>query len=60
MPSYKTYCVEYTNYKGQRKLYRDKLTGSLKEYVRYDHALKIKNWFLDKGFDDVRIKEIRY
>ena len=60
MPIYKTYCIEYINYKGETKIYRDKLTGSIKEYVRYDNALKIKNWFLDKGFEEVRIKEIRY
>ena len=60
MPIYKTYCIEYINCKGETKIYRDKLTGSIKEYVRYDNALKIKNWFLDKGFEEVRIKEIRY
>lgn len=60
MPSNKTYCVEYTNYKGQTKIYRDRFTGSIKEYVKYDTALRIKNWFLDKGFEDVRVKEIKY
>lgn len=60
MPSDRTYCVEYTNYKGQSKIYRDKYTGSIKEYTRYDTALKLKNWFQDKGFENVRVKEIRY
>lgn len=56
MPSDRTYCVEYTNYKGQSKIYRDKYTGSIKEYTRYDTALKLKNWFQDKGFENVRVK----
>lgn len=60
MPSSRTYCVEYTNYKGETKIHRSKLDGAIKEYSRYDQALKLKNWFLDKGFEYVQIKEIRY
>ena len=60
MPSNRTYYIEYINWYGQKKIYRNKMTGSIKEYSRYDNALKLKNWFLDKGFEDVRIKEIKY
>lgn len=60
MNEYKTYCIEYIDFKGNRKIYRSKTSGTIKEYSRYDNALKVKNWFLDKGYEQVKIKEIYY
>jgi hypothetical protein len=55
-----TYCIEYAIYTGQKRIFKDRLCGGIKEFNSYERALKMKNWFLDKGFEDVVIKEIKY
>lgn len=53
------YIVKYVNYLGKPKVLKDKLTGSVKEFYRYESALKLKNWFQDKGFEEVRVEIYR-
>lgn len=36
------YVVKYTNYLGQTKILKDKLTGSIREFYRYEFSLRVK------------------
>ena len=56
----RSYYIEYVSYTGKVKILQDKVYGGIKEFKNYNSALKLKNWLLDKGYEEVIIKEIKY
>ena len=53
------YVFKYTNYLGKTKILKDKITGSVKEFYRYESALRLKNWLQDKNYENVRVEIYR-
>lgn len=53
------YLIKYqVNPSSPVKLYRDRYSGEVKKFSRYTNALRIKNWFQDKGVENVRLVRV--
>ena len=59
MKQYHTYYISYTDRRGHYRCHRNK-DNCIKEYVKFGNALKVKNWFVSKGFENVTINEVYY